>query len=289
MYIAIDGSLLSPAFENIASPSDVELLPSETKQLTDAVLTKLQTLDIEDLTQFGFGDASSPLDRRSNESASRCKTYPGDPLWPSDDVWRLFDILSGGALIKTVPEAAVCYDTWGVRDVDKCNNLTANYGDSFLRIEDPTAVNSVLYQGQTCLPPSLSTKFISDPPTCTLGGFPPYSVKVTDVYQAQLAVNLARALNLRLVVKNTGHDFGGKSTGMGGLNVWTHHLKEHRFYERFEAVNWTGPAFKLGAGIQGFEAYQLAKEYNVTLVGGEGKVRNMARFRSKSGMAGISC
>jgi len=242
--------------------------------LTDAVIAKLRGLGVPELEHFIFADSSSPATQRRDDLAdSGCKTYPGDPSWPSDELWDLFDTLSGGALIETVPQAAICYDNWGIRDVEKCDNLTANFSDSFLRIEDPTAINSVLYQGMTCLPPGMTTKFVSDPPTCTLGGYPPYSVKVTDAYQAQLAVNLARALNLRLVIKNTGHDFGGKSTGMGALNVWTHHLKHYKFYGKYEAVNYTGPAFKLGAGIQAFEAYQLAKDYNVTVVGGEGKVR----------------
>lgn len=109
-------------------------------------------------------------------------------------------------------------------------------------------------------------------PGCTLGGFPQFSVNVTNVAQIQLAVNIARELNLRLVIKNTGHDFGAKSTGMGALNIWTHHLKDHKFYEKFNASSYTGPAIKLGAGIQVFEANKIAKDYGVTLVGGEGEV-----------------
>lgn len=42
---------------------------------------------------------------------------------------------------------------------------------------------------------------------CTLGGFPEYVVNVTSAAQVQLAVNFARNFNIRLVIKNTGHEY----------------------------------------------------------------------------------
>lgn len=42
---------------------------------------------------------------------------------------------------------------------------------------------------------------------CTIGGFPVYSINATNVAQIQLGLNFARNLNVRLVVRNTGHDF----------------------------------------------------------------------------------
>lgn len=42
---------------------------------------------------------------------------------------------------------------------------------------------------------------------CTLGGFPEYVGNVTSAAQVQLAVNFARNLNIRLVIKNTGHEY----------------------------------------------------------------------------------
>ena len=104
--------------------------------------------------------------------------------------------------------------------------------------------------------------------TCELGGFPSYSTNITTVAQVQLAVNFARNLNLRLVVKNTGHDFLGKSTGAGALSIWTHNLKNIDFIENYESPSYDGPAFKLGAGIQVGELYEAADKHGVTGVGG---------------------
>ena len=125
----------------------------------------------------------------------------------------------------------------------------------------------------TCMPTNYTAAFLGNTGTCTLGGFPEYTVNVSTVAQVQLAVNFARSQNIRLVIKNTGHDFGAKSTGKGGLNIWTHHLKSSQFYPKYQAGSYNGPAFKLGAGIQVYEANKLAKDNGVTLVGGEGKVR----------------
>ncbi|CZR56523.1 uncharacterized protein PAC_06412 [Phialocephala subalpina] len=79
---------------------------------------------------------------------------------------------------------------------------------------DPTSPMSPIWQGRTCEPP-----FIAPFPegTCTLGGLPSYSINATPVAQIQAGINFARNAGIRLVIKNTGHDFSGKSTGAGSL------------------------------------------------------------------------
>jgi FAD/FMN-containing dehydrogenase len=119
-----------------------------------------------------------------------------------------------------------------------------------------------LFQGRTCMP-------TSDPNgTCTLGGYPSYSIKVSNVAQVQLGVNFARNLNLRLVVKNTGHDYIGKSSGAGALNIWTHNLKDIQFIKNYQNAEYSGPAFKAGAGVQGFEILEAARDNDVTVLAG---------------------
>lgn len=75
-------------------------------------------------------------------------------------------------------------------------------------------------------------------PRMFLGGYPAYSVAATSVAQVQLAVNLARTMNLRLVIKNTGHDLAAKSTGMGALSIWTHKFKGIQFFESYKGGNY---------------------------------------------------
>jgi hypothetical protein len=88
---------------------------------------------------------------------------------------------------------------------------------------------------------------------------PLYVVNVTNVAQVQLAVNLARSLNLRLSVKNKGHDFNAKSVAAGSLSVWTHHLNEIQYLgPKFSLGLYTGPALKIGAGVEVLQAYEYA-------------------------------
>lgn len=84
-------------------------------------------------------------------------------------------------------------------------------------------------------------------------------------------MNFARNLNLRFVVKNTGHDFQGRSAGAGALSVWTHHLKDLHFYDTFTTSNYSGPAIKAGAGVQGTDIYEFANAHGMVAIGGECK------------------
>jgi hypothetical protein len=119
-----------------------------------------------------------------------------------------------------------------------------------------------LFEGRTCMPTNDSSA------DCTLGGYPSYSVNVENVAQIQLGINFARNLNLRLVIKNTGHDYIGKSSGAGALNIWTHNMKDIQFMKKFKSDEYTGPAFKAGAGVQGFEMLEAARDNGVTVLAG---------------------
>lgn len=104
--------------------------------------------------------------------------------------------------------------------------------------------------------------------TCTLGGHASYSINVKNIAQIQLGINFARNTNMRLVVKNTGHDYIGKSSGAGALNIWTHNLKDIRFISNYSIGSYSGPAFKAGAGVQGFEMLEAARDNGVTVLAG---------------------
>ena len=129
-----------------------------------------------------------------------------------------------------------------------------------------------LYQGLTCRPGTNSSALGN----CTQGGYSTYSVRVSNVAQIQLAVNLARSLNLRLVVKNTGHDYNARSTGKHALSLWTHNLKGIQFLPNYRSDTYTGKAFKIGAGVQGFELYEAADKYGVSAIAGICPVRGRA-------------
>jgi FAD/FMN-containing dehydrogenases len=60
----------------------------------------------------------------------------------------------------------------------------------------------------------------------------------------------------------------GKSTGRGSLSLWTHNLKSTEYIPSYSSPYYKGPAAKLGAGIEGWEAYGLANSTGHRMVGG---------------------
>ncbi|PWY85073.1 FAD binding domain protein [Aspergillus heteromorphus CBS 117.55] len=261
---------LSPAATTVTTGSSAAppLFSGEAVQLTDEVLAKVAAaLKNETLSRvFSFGATNATV----NGTRHSCKFMPGDAAWPAESTWDIFDQLLGGSLSKPVPLAAYCYPDWPQYDAEKCSEITTGWFSGYYH--DPSSIMLPLYEGRSCMPTGYNWT-----DTCTQGGYPTYVVNASTAAQIQLAVNFARNQNLRLVVKNTGHDFNGKPSGKGALSIWTHHLKDKAFYPTFRADNgYTGPAMKLGTGIQAYEAYEFAKESSVTVIGGEGATVGVA-------------
>lgn len=105
-------------------------------QLTDTILANYSGLGLN-TSWFEFGGDSTSTDHVTKRSlftrSGTCKTAVGDSLWPSEVVWDLIDIFLGGALIKTTPLAAVCYQDFDNYNADECAFLTANWAnDSYI-------------------------------------------------------------------------------------------------------------------------------------------------------------
>jgi hypothetical protein len=90
------------------------------------VIANLTKLELSHIELFRFDDESTA---RVQKRAAQCKTYPGDALYPSETVWKVFDILTGGGLIKTVPYGSACYKGEHY-DARKCQFLLDNWNQS---------------------------------------------------------------------------------------------------------------------------------------------------------------
>ncbi|KAG8761948.1 hypothetical protein FRC12_009258 [Ceratobasidium sp. 428] len=109
--------------------------------------------------------------------------------------------------------------------------------------------------------------------TCDQGFIPTYSVAAAGADDISKAVKFASKNNVKLVVKNTGHDYLGRPSGTGTLSVWTHQLKDINFADSFTPSGCPGndvgvPAVTVGAGTQWLNVYEAANEHNVLVVGG---------------------
>ncbi|KAE8829711.1 hypothetical protein HRS9122_09526 [Pyrenophora teres f. teres] len=169
----------------------------------------------------------------------------------------------GGRLIRGAPLAqAACYATAASAASDACKSLQENWAMLDPFIADPVNVMGPYQQNNTCSP-FLATSS----GTCTLGSMSSYAINVSDAATVAAGVNFARKRNMRLVVKNTGHDFLGRSAGKGALALWTHNLKSAEVLN-YTSSRYTGPAMRLGAGMQVLEIYKFAAAHGLRAVGG---------------------
>jgi hypothetical protein len=281
-HSSVSGTEPSATFDDVApaattvpadaSDAELALLNSEVVQVTDAVVEDLvtnnETAEYADL--FAFADSNITTEsaprRRLAHRSSRCKTAPGDLSWPTIMLWNLFDSLLGNALQEIVPIGSPCYpeSEYDNYDQARCEEVVNRFTDASLHYEDSGSTMFPLYTGMTCMPKLNATT--AD--MCTQGGFADYSVKVSNVAQVQLSINMARSLNLRLVVRNTGHDYSGRSIGKGALSLWTHGLKELKFVKNYKDSYYQGAAFQVGAGVQGHELLAAAETNGVSVLTG---------------------
>lgn len=103
---------------------------------------------------------------------------------------------------------------------------------------------------------------------CELGNYVRYAVNATNVADVQAAIAFAKSNNIRFVIRNTGHDYLGRSTGAGALAIWTHYLKTIEFQDVDDGT-YRGKAVKVGAGVQGYEVMAAGREEGLVVVGGE--------------------
>lgn len=127
---------------------------------------------------------------------------------------------------------------------------------------DSASIMAPFFANRSCDP------FTGRDAQCVLGTYVRYAVRVTCAEDVAKTLEFAKQANIRIVIRNTGHDYNGKSTGAGSIGIWTHHLKDIKIFD-YESANYTGKAMKMGAGVQGFEAYDAAHEENLAVIGGE--------------------
>jgi FAD/FMN-containing dehydrogenase len=114
-------------------------------------------------------------------------------------------------------------------------------------VDSSSSIQAPIFANASC------DAFTSPSLPCLLGNYVWYAVNVTGPEDIAATIKFAERRNIRLVVRNTGHDYMGRSTGAGGLAIWTHNLKAVEVKEWSDA-DYTGKALKIGAGVEGHEA-----------------------------------
>jgi FAD/FMN-containing dehydrogenase len=209
------------------------------------------------------------------ETSPACYCFPGDSCWPDVNVWSEFNSTVGGRLVATIPLAAVCHGS--EYHQTECDRLQANWFYPQTHLPSSSSVMAPLFANASCDP------FTPKSQPCTLGNYVSYAVKIRSAPDATKTIAFASKYNLRLVIRNTGHDYNGKSTGAGALSVWTQDLDTIGLVESYREPWYTGRALKLGAGVLVHKAYEFADANNGIVVGGNCPTVGIAGGLSQGG------
>lgn len=219
----------------------------------------------------------SGLSISNQTSTPVCRCMPQDPCWPDTDQWTRFNATVSGRLIATIPIASVCHvDSLAPYNQSQCAQLQSNWGFPATHYESSSSVMAARFTNLSCNP------FSSKDTPCTLGNYVQYAVNATDARDIQKTIRFTARHNIRLVIRNTGHDLLGKSTGAGGLAVWMHNMKNISIVD-YSSPRYSGKAIKVGAGVQSFEGSQAAYNAGLAIVGGNCPTVGLAGGYSQGG------
>ncbi|KFA74436.1 hypothetical protein S40288_08916 [Stachybotrys chartarum IBT 40288] len=156
-----------------------------------------------------------------------CKNHPSSSDWPTDADWGFLNRSTNGALIKTVPIASLCYPGSNFSSNLSCEEVQENWFYSAFHAEQPESIGYPYWANNSCVPPN--DYAYRQGQQCELGGLPQYVLSASSAEQIATAAKWASSHNIRIVVKGTGHDLNGRSSGAYSLSIWTHQLQNITF------------------------------------------------------------
>lgn len=175
-------------------------------------------------------------------------------------------------MISTEPLAIACY-AGPEQDADECQNVDESWSNAVFQSGDPIGLS---YPVNITCPPVNATAG-ERPGSCSLGKQPLYAVNATSEEHIAAAVNFARSHNIRIVIKETGHDILGRSEGGASLLIWTRYLRNGvEFIENYQSLcnescnarSWSGAAIHIDGGYTWADVYPVAKQNGRVVVGG---------------------
>ncbi|KAI6039145.1 hypothetical protein EDC04DRAFT_3011338, partial [Pisolithus marmoratus] len=206
-----------------------------------------------------------------------CLCAYGQPCWPTADQFAELEPRVSQPLIYPVPSASACYPA--TNPSGNCTQLVQSWTDGNWRSSMPGSMEAPNFESFTFKNGTISACYLNTSlgAPCEQGNVPVIGVDARSPQDIQAAINFALQYNLKLVVKNTGHDFLGRSAARGAFVVWTHNMKNITYNAQFTPQGapanetYQGRSFTtltVGAGVQWFEAYDTANQNGRMMVGG---------------------
>ncbi|KAF7592159.1 hypothetical protein BBP40_000646 [Aspergillus hancockii] len=199
---------------------------------------------------------------------SQCKSSPLDSSWPTQAEWNALNRTIDGVLLRTAPAASVCYPGNPLNAPSTCEEVKQNWTQSAYQASLPEGIGAPMFANNSCIPPG-ADGYAKDK-GCVIGGYPAYIVNATSEQQISEALLWAASRNIRIVVKGTGHDLNGRSSGAYALSIWTHNLRNIQYSPRWQLPTSNGSADVIitGSGNNWGTVYTFADKYERVVVGG---------------------
>lgn len=194
-----------------------------------ALSLSLSLLPFSPVGAVVIGDAPNPV--------SYC--VPSHPCFPSHTQLAAFNASISGHLVTPQQIILPCYSGPDFSS-SACEHALKNKDDPYWRADQPGASMFTQWSGNgtvdTCPPPSslrLAANASSPSPTagtapgiCGRGRVAAYSVQAENEEDVSRAVKFAAQHRLRLRIRNTGHDYLGRSTAEDSFTISTKLLNE---------------------------------------------------------------
>ncbi|UKZ53296.1 hypothetical protein TrVGV298_007088 [Trichoderma virens] len=223
------------------------------------------------ITRLTFTAAHLLIPAAASGSTFNCQ--PGQSCWPTISEWQAFNRSVSGSLRVTVPIGSVCFPSSPNFDDDACATVKANYMNGTFRESSNGALQNTEWEAcgsANCYP----GVFAPQGQTCSLGRLSPLQVNVQNSQDITTTLAFVRKYGIRMVVKNTGHDFLGRSSAANTLLLSTHNLKNMAFKSSFTLKNCPAASSKhnigiIGAGVIAEEAVDFFDQHNMMVtIGG---------------------
>ncbi|KAF1933316.1 uncharacterized protein M421DRAFT_737 [Didymella exigua CBS 183.55] len=206
---------------------------------------------------------------------SNYSCIPDQACWPSESQWSAFNQSIDGNLRLTVPWASVCYSEPSSK---QCQRIRHGYMDGASRTAQYGAMEFLDWEtcGQShCYLDSLHP---SSPASglCGLGRLSTYYVEAHSAEDISKTLNFVRQHGIRVSIKNTGHDYFGRSSAANSLGIWTHNMKDIKYHKTFQTQDCKAQyenIGEIGAGVQAQEAWEFFEPLDMLVtVGAVGSV-----------------
>ncbi|KAJ0422716.1 FAD-binding domain-containing protein [Aspergillus carlsbadensis] len=219
-----------------------------------------------------------PLLLITNHASARtapCRCLPSDPCWPTPTAWAQFNKTLNGHLFALRPIGASCHGA--EYDEARCNVVRNSTNNPLWRISEPAAYQWTNWEvGEDReLNVEVGGCPISAPQDtpCLQGRIPVYAIMAHSAAEVQTAIRFAKEHDLRITIRNTGHDGMGRSSGSDSVQINVNRLKDIQFVDNFiprggGESDAEGRAVIVGAGVLGTELLDAGQGHGLNVMTG---------------------